>query len=244
MQLVSEWRQNLLRDFQRKWVFVEKSGKKWEKMDATHRSNRDRGDIFVYLDKKEDNMANELVTINDQAIIDEYYRNGFIGYKAVLKVKPDVTQKWAGTYFNAMMKKPENRVYAESLVEVQRSEAQIETVQLLRELKIFAFSDITDYLDLTIEELKALPPEIRRCIGSFKMKRQRYLPRGAKPGEEVTEEIVEIKLIDKLKTIEMINKHVGFYLEDNKQKSVRIDLSKANNVQLNMLLSLAEESSK
>ena len=74
-------------------------------MDATHRSNGYRGDIFVYLDKKEDNMANELVTINDQAIIDEYYRNGFIGYKAVLKVKPDVTQKWAGTYFNAMMKK-------------------------------------------------------------------------------------------------------------------------------------------
>lgn len=190
-------------------------------------------------------MANENIVVRDRAIMDEYYRNGQIGYKAVMAVDPSVTNmNTASAYFYAMMKKPENREYANRQVEVLRSEAQIDTVQVLRELIQFAHSDITEYLDLTVEELKALPPSIRRCIASFKRKKTTYLPRGAKPGEEVTDEVVEIKLIDKLKTIEMINKHIGFYGEDNRQKSFKIDLSKANNVQLNMLLSLAEDTLK
>lgn len=189
-------------------------------------------------------MANEIIVSRDKAIIDEYYRNGQIGYKAVMAVDPDLSDKAASAHFYAMMKKDENKAYANRQVEVLRSEAQIDSVQLLRELIQFAHSDITEYLDLTVAELKALPPAVRRCIGSFKRKKSTFLPRGAKPGEEVTEETVEIKLIDKLKTIEMINKHIGFYGEDNRQKAFKIDLSKANNVQLNMLLSLAEDTVK
>ena len=104
------------------------------------------------------------------------------------------------------------------------------------------FDDIICEKELPLtEELKALPPDLRRCISQFKRKTSRYLPRGAKPGEEVEETIIEIKLMDKVKTMEMINKHIGFYSEDNKQKGVKIDLSKATNVQLNMLLSLTDE---
>jgi len=187
-------------------------------------------------------VSENLMVSIDQAIIDEYYVNGFIGYKAVLKHKPDITSAGASNYFNMISKKDSIKAYMQSKVEIMRAEAQIDVVQVLRELIQFSFSDITDYMGLTVEELKALPPDLRRCISQFKRKTSRYLPRGAKPGEEVEETIIEIKLMDKVKTMEMINKHIGFYSEDNKQKGVKIDLSKATNVQLNMLLSLTEES--
>jgi hypothetical protein len=179
----------------------------------------------------------------DRAIVDEYYVNGFVGYKAVLSVNPAVSQGGAASYFHMMTRKPEIKTYMQTKVDILRSEAQISAVQVLRELIQFGFSDITDYMDLTVAEIKQLPSDVRRCIASYKSKTVTYLPRGAKPGEEVTETNVEIKLTDKIKAMEMINKHIGFYLEDNKQKGVKIDLSKATNVQLNMLLSLTEEAS-
>jgi len=174
-------------------------------------------------------------------IADEYYRNGFVGYKSVLKYKPDLTPSAAATYFKMISHNPDIKEYMQEKVDVMRAEAQINAVQVLRELITFSFSDITDYMGLTEDELRQLPADLRRCISSFKSKTSRYLPRGAKPGEEVQETIVEIKLIDKVKALEMINKHIGFYSEDNKQKGVKIDLSKATNVQLNMLLSLTDE---
>ena len=175
-----------------------------------------------------------------KAMIDEYYANGFVGYKAVQAIHPQIESQTASSYFSSICKLPQNVAYIEQKVAVLRSETQIKAIQVLRELITFSFSDVTDYMDLGVSDLKALPPEIRRCIASFKKKTTKYLPRGAKVGEEVTEENIEIKLIDKVKALEMINKHIGFYSEDNKQKSVKIDLSKASNVQLNMLLSLTE----
>ena len=88
-----------------------------------------------------------------------------------------------------------------------------------------------------------LPVDLRRCVASFERKKTSYLPRGAKKGEEVTEEIIKIKLIDKIKALEMVNKHIGFYEEDNRQKGMKIDLTKATNFQLNVLLQLTEQQS-
>ena len=180
----------------------------------------------------------------ERAAVDEYFRNGYNGMKAAVSIRPEISEKGASNWFNAIIKKPDVREYIEQKMAVMRAEAQIDAIHVLKELIQFSFSDITDYIGLTVEELKELPPEVRRCISQFKRKTRTFLPRGAEPGEEVTEDIIEIKLFDKVKTLEMINKHIGFYLEDNKQKGVKIDLSKASNVQLNMLLNLAEQSSE
>ena len=45
-----------------------------------------------------------------------------------------------------------------------------------------------------------------------------------------------VKLIDKTKAIEMINKHKGFYLEDNNQKPPLINIERLNIDTLNALL--------
>jgi phage terminase small subunit len=169
-------------------------------------------------------------------MIDEYYANGFCGYKAVLFLKPDLTIGGAGTYFKGLCKIPENKAYMEEKVSKLREETNIKGIQVLRELIQFSFSDITDYMDLTVEELKDLPGDLRRCIQTFKKKTTRYLPRGAKKGEEVEDTTIEIKLFDKMKALEMINKHIGFYSEDNKQKTPNINLTNLPQATLNILL--------
>lgn len=174
-------------------------------------------------------------------IIDEYYINGFNIVKAVQVYFPDYKYKVAQNYYYALVKTPENKAYIVDKITTLRASVQIKAIHVLRELINFSYSDITDYLNLSIVELKALPGDLRRCIQSFEITKTSYLPRGAKKGEEVEQTTVKIKLFDKIKALEMINKHIGFYSADNKQKAVKIDLSKATNVQLNMLLTMVKE---
>lgn len=188
-------------------------------------------------------MSVEIIAKEDlhKLVIDEYYANGFNRRKAVLKYCPDLSVSGAKTFYYVLSKIRENREYITEKITILRADTQIKAIHVLRELINFSFSDITDYMDLSIDQLKALPGDLRRSIQSFEIKKTRYLPRGAEKGEEVQEVNVKIKLFDKIKSLEMINKHIGFYSADNKQKAVKIDLSKATNVQLNMLLTMVKE---
>jgi phage terminase small subunit len=97
----------------------------------------------------------------------------------------------------------------------ERTEISVD--KLITELKNFAYSDITETLMLSAEELKALTPEVRRLISGYKRStRTTVLDDGTKH----IDEIVELKFVDKLKAIEMINKHIGFYEKDNDQKNI------------------------
>ena len=86
---------------------------------------------------------------------------------------------------------------------------------------------------MTNEELKELPPEIRRSIQTVVRKKKRYTNR---LGEDVEEETMTVKLIDKIKVIDMINKHIGFYHQDNKQNKPSINLNHLSIETLNALL--------
>lgn len=55
-------------------------------------------------------------------------------------------------------------------------------------------------------------------------------------GQEHTNKIIEIKLVDKQKALDSISKHIGFYLEDNNQKGTKINLNKIDANTLNLLL--------
>jgi len=176
----------------------------------------------------------------DKLIIDEYYLNGFNRFKAVEKYRPEITGPSARTYYTVMAKLKDNRVYIAEKIERLRADTQISGVHVLRELINFSFSDITDYINLSASQLQDLPPDVRRCIHSFERKKVRYLPRGAEKGEEVEEETIKIKLFDKLNALEKINKHIGFYSEDNRQKAANINLTKIDKVTLNALINAIE----
>lgn len=174
----------------------------------------------------------------ERNIIDEYYVNGFNQYKAVKKFKPDMSNDNASAYYSAMVKKPINQKYLSEKFAVLRAETGIQSVQVTRELINLSYSDITDYIDLSSEELKALPPDLRRCIGSIEEKTKSYKDRS---GKVVKEKTYKIRLLDKLKAMDMLNKHIGFYEADNSQKKTSINLTKVDKATLNILLNAIEE---
>jgi hypothetical protein len=174
-------------------------------------------------------------------IIDEYHINGFNKVKACLAIQPELSYYGANTLAKTVFKLEQNKEYIKDKQDSLRANAHISNEAILTELISFAYSDVTDYIGLTSEELKALPPAIRRCLDSVQIKKRRGTTRSGDPFEE---EIVVFKLVDKTKALEMINKHIGFYAEDNAQKTPLIDLSKASKEQLQVLLELVESQKK
>lgn len=115
--------------------------------------------------------------------------------------------------------KPNIQDFISVLKEKRNKRVEITQDEILNELKNFAFSDITDTIELTSEQVKELPIEIRRLIISYKKVKKRYGEKG-----EWEEEAVELKFIDKMKAFEMLNKHVGFYEKDNKQSKTEVNV--------------------
>ena len=81
-----------------------------------------------------------------------------------------------------------------------KSSARVsETVKsILDELLNYVNSDITKTVGLTPQQVKDLPIELRRMVASYKH---------IKTGKM---EIIELKFYDKMKALEMVNKHIGF----------------------------------
>jgi hypothetical protein len=82
--------------------------------------------------------------------------------------------------------------------------------EVLREVLTLARADIGDILDFTGDELKMRPANTirkhaRRCISSYKVKRERI--RGTNPPREV--ETVEFRLWNKPDSLEQLMKHCG-----------------------------------
>lgn len=193
------------------------------------------------MEKKEIQIKKKKLKSSHIAIIDEYYLNGFNRLEAVRNIKgEDFKYNSAHDLFAKLIKREEVQEYIKKKQNEIKRITSIENINILNELLSFAYSDITKYINLSEEEIKQLPQDVKRCISSFETKTTTYLPRGAKKGEEVTEKTVKIKLIDKLKAIEMINKHIGFYAEDNNQKKKTVNvlqiLQQSNPETLNALL--------
>jgi hypothetical protein len=186
-------------------------------------------------------MANNDLTVSEgiltegKLIIDEYFNNGFHKNKAVRKYRPNVTYNTASVIFNTIMKKPEIIKYVNYRREQIRSSLAIKEENVLLELMNWLRADATDFIGLTPDQLRDLPSEVRRCIQSVNYKETEFID---KNGNKKVTRHCEVKIIDKLRALEMINKHINFYEADNASKSRSIDLSKASPDQLNAILDL------
>lgn len=101
--------------------------------------------------------------------------------------------------------------------------------EILEELLNWAYSDITETLLLTPEQLKELPPEIRRLITKVKhTKKDLHDKTTGKVIETIN--TVELHFVSKEKAMEMIHKHTGFYEKDNSQKSSPVNINEADTV--------------
>ena len=169
-------------------------------------------------------IGQDLLGVNDynRNVVDAYYTNGFNGRKAVLEFSPEMSLNSASATFNHIFANEKNKAYIAEKRQALKELTNIENEHILRELINWAYSDATSFIGLTKEEVKELPNDIKRSIQTIKIKTRTYYDKQIK--EEVTEEQLEIKMVDKTKAVEMINKHIGFYSEDNRQKGSNINI--------------------
>jgi len=160
----------------------------------------------------------------DKYIIEEYFSNGYNKSKAVTVVLPTIkNQSQAVQVFNSIASKTMAKKYINSMHSRLRASVHISKEQVLKEFINSAFTDATDYIGLTVEELKNLPAAARRQIQSFKLTDKKEETRG---GNVIETRTIDIKLINKLDALKETTKIIGGYEVDNKQKNKNnIDLT-------------------
>lgn len=159
-------------------------------------------------------------------IIDQWFVNEFNGTAAYKKLYPRVKDSTASVNFSKISKIPEIEEYVKQKNQKALAVVKSDHKGILEELVRWVSSDITETLLLSEEKIKVLPVEYRRLITSYKVnKRESYDKDGNLLGVEKT---IECKFVSKERALDMINKHIGFYEVDNKQKAAVINITATN----------------
>lgn len=158
-----------------------------------------------------------------RTVIDEYFNNGFNKTQAAKAAKPDLNHSAAIALTNSILKNQANKEYIREKQNTLKAETNIYNANVLKELINIAFSDPTQFIELSANELKNLPAEQRRTLSAINIKKKNYIDR---QGNQVQEENIQVKMTDKIKALDMINKHIGFYAEDNTQRRPALDITK------------------
>lgn len=144
-------------------------------------------------------------------VIDEWFVNGFNGTQAYKKLYPECTDDSARSNFIRMLANDSVQAYKEECMERAASVSKLSHLEVLEYLKTWMFADITETINLTPQQVKELPIQIRRLITQFK-----HTKRSFAEGTMI-EDVVELKFVSKEKALDLITKHIGFFEEDNKQ---------------------------
>lgn len=183
----------------------------------------------------------EKTLVKYKLIIDEWFINGFKGSDSYLKFFPNAKRKSANVNFSKIKDSPEMQAYIREKHEEAARIVNITKEGILNELKAWLECDITETINLSSEEIKLLPVQIRRLINKYKQSKKSFYD---KDGNLLSiEENIELSFVSKERAIEMINKHIGFYEVDNKQKAINVDLSLYSYEQLERLAGYDKEGS-
>ena len=155
-------------------------------------------------------------------IIDEWFINKFNGAAAYRSFYPNIKKEDTATVnFSKIQALPEMKEY--TALKHQEASKIVEATHkgILKELQNWIQSDITETISLSADEIKELPIEIRRLITKYKSRFKHFYD---KDGHLLnTEETIELHFVSKERAIEMVNKHIGFYEADNRQKAPLIN---------------------
>ena len=148
--------------------------------------------------------------------------SGLSQRQAYIKVYPHA-KKWKDHTIDTRASKLFNREevitrYKELLKKADK-EAIVTHNMLREELMKMAFFDVGEILneDGTLKQITEMSETARKVISSVKIRQE-------KTEEGTFAEVTEVKLNDKLQSIEKLAKHIGFYLADNKQKKTEINI--------------------
>ena len=156
-------------------------------------------------------------------VVDEWLVNGWNGTQAYLKYYSGATDETAATEFRRILRIPEISDYASKRREETKKKLDTTHKGLLEELKNWAYADVSNFIDLPLEDVKSLPEDLRRLITGFERKTRTLVD-----GTEIT--TVKLTFVSKEKAIEMIEKHTGFFAEHNFQKNVELSSAERQEV--------------
>lgn len=144
-------------------------------------------------------------------VVDEWFVNGWNGTAAYQKYYPKASKATADVEFRRILEIPRIKEYVDKKQEEAKVVLGVEKHEVLKILRDWLYSDITELIGVSPEEIKKLPVEVRRLITEFEHTKF--------TNESGTTEKIKLKFMSKKDAAEMINKHIGFYEEHNKQKS-------------------------
>lgn len=99
----------------------------------------------------------------------------------------------------------------------QRSKTlSIEANEVLSEIHKWFMCDVTQFINMSLEELKTLPSDVRRLITGFKAKE-----------DNQGNKTIELTFVSKEKAADMIAKHINFFegpKETDKKEALQIEV--------------------
>jgi len=133
----------------------------------------------------------------------------------------------------------------------REAKTEITADRVLQELALIAFSDITDYADISITPSKEIPGAYERSIvirNTSNMDKNKV--RAISTVEE-TQSGIKIKLNDKVKALELVAKHLGMFTEkleltgkDGAAIEMNYDLSRLPKKELDELERIANKAAR
>lgn len=198
--------------------------------------DKENNKIITALNQEiKDLTPNEAIREEHYLIVDEWYNNGFNGSGAVQKFRPMLNESSAKVTFNTLSKLDHVKSYINEKRQELRATTNIHPQQVIKELITWLYSDATNYIGLTPEQVRELPNEVKRCIQSIKHRKKEYQDR---QGNTVIEENLEVRIVDKTKAVEILNKMLGNYALDNSQKANKINVETLNINELKVLANI------
>lgn len=130
------------------------------------------------------------------------------------------SEKTAVSQASQMLQDPEVSEYLQNLRNEEAEKNGVSRERLLQEYKKIAFSDVRELYnaDGGLHNVKQIDDETAGAISSIKSK-EVYDGDGNKVGD-----IIEVKTHDKIRALDAIGKHIGFFEKDNQQKSTEINI--------------------
>lgn len=160
------------------------------------------------------------ISAKQKTFIDNYVLH-YNGTKAALDA--GYSKQTAHSYANQLLEKPHVKAYLKKMQDKAAAKLETSHEGILNRLKQWADSDITQTIGLTPEEVKNMPLAFRQLITKYKSTTKTL----ARSNDVV--QTIEVEFVSKEKALEMINKHVGFYEADNRQKASEINLNDLSN---------------
>lgn len=152
-------------------------------------------------------------------VLNEYFANGFNASQAVRDVTGN--DNTPGSLASLILKDPKNQAYIAQKKQEMRATTGVELPMIVRELHSIAMADVTVYAGLSLDEIKALPVEIRRLLKDLQIEERKEVNRA---GNSVKITKIKYSLHDKAKAIETLLKYHGAFDLHNKQKGTQINI--------------------